>query len=270
MLKSLRLVLVRTEGPINLGMIARTCGNWGIDDCILVDPQCPIDCDDTRKFANRAIDWLRSRPVVATIDQALEGTAIALATTARSRDGQPPLRPDQVPQWLLQHNIAKSIAQPIALVFGNEKHGLNEEEYRACQGGLTLPMPGSYQSFNLAQAVATGLAMLASVEQQQHQIHSNTAATPLPVDPNAAPPASQDQRRELVTTWVTAADTIEHLTGVEAGKRAGWQRKLETWLMQTPMNREEGNAMRAFLATLLKNVDRASGNKNQQKSDTNT
>jgi TrmH family RNA methyltransferase len=259
LLARIRLVLVRTAGPINLGMIARTCGNWGIDDCWLVDPQCSIDCDDTRKFANRAIDWLRERSVVDTIDQALADCGAAIATTARPRDGVAPLSPTQVPHWLQAMSLTTEA--PIALVFGNEQHGLNESEYAACQAGLRLPMPGTYQSFNLAQAVATALGMLHATETAMlhatetdmlHATENGTTTPPpsLPEDPE--PPAQHAQRRELVDCWDRAADHIQHLTGVEAGKRDGWLRKMDHWLMHTPMRREEANAMRAFLATLLK------------------
>ena len=151
----LRIILCRTSGPINLGMIARTCGNWGIDDLWLVEPECPIDCDDTRKFANRAIDWLRQRPVVTNIDEALADVDLAIATSARPRAGQPPLLPAEIAPWLQQ----QPVAQRVALVFGNEQHGLNEAEHLACQTTMRLPMPGDYQSFNLAQAVATALAL---------------------------------------------------------------------------------------------------------------
>jgi len=47
------VILVRTEGPVNLGLIARNCRNLGINDLRLVAPLCDRNSDDARKFANK-------------------------------------------------------------------------------------------------------------------------------------------------------------------------------------------------------------------------
>src|SRR4051812_36758052 len=57
-----RIVLVRTQGPVNLGMVARLCGNLSITDLRLVSPLCEIDCEDARKFSTWGKELLLSAP----------------------------------------------------------------------------------------------------------------------------------------------------------------------------------------------------------------
>ena len=57
-LKGATVILVRTQGPINLGMVARICGNLGIEDLRLVSPLCEVNCEDSRKFSTHSKELL--------------------------------------------------------------------------------------------------------------------------------------------------------------------------------------------------------------------
>jgi len=145
------IVCVRTQGPVNLGMIARTCRNLGIDHLRLVDPLCEVDCADARRFANHACDFLLAAPRYRQLEDAIGDCGLAIATSGRSRDAThgPPLGLDDVPGLCAQRP-----GERIALVFGNDADGLDRDELRACQALLRLEAPGDYPIYNLAQAVA--------------------------------------------------------------------------------------------------------------------
>nr|MBA3939038.1 hypothetical protein [Planctomycetota bacterium] len=79
------VILVRTQGPVNLGMVARLCGNLGISDLRLVAPQCEINCEDTRKFATHSRALVLAAPVFADLGAAVADCGMAIGTSARGR-----------------------------------------------------------------------------------------------------------------------------------------------------------------------------------------
>lgn len=154
---AIRVCLVRTQGPVNLGLVARVCGNLGIEDLRLVSPQCEVNCPEARKFANHARDFLLAAPVHAGLEEAVGDCQLVIGTTARQREGGlgPLLPAEELPAWL-----ATRPAQRLALVFGNEADGLNADELAVCQAAVHLPTPGWYESYNLSHAVAITLYLL--------------------------------------------------------------------------------------------------------------
>ncbi|MEK7412704.1 MAG: TrmH family RNA methyltransferase, partial [Planctomycetota bacterium] len=85
-LRGCTVVLVRTQGPINLGMVARICGNFGIDDLRLVAPRCEVNCDDSRKFSTHSRDLLLNAQVFPTLAAAVADCGMVVGTSARFRD----------------------------------------------------------------------------------------------------------------------------------------------------------------------------------------
>ena len=79
------VVLVRTAGPVNLGLIARLCGNLGIDDLRLVTPECDCDGDDARRFANKARHRLQRAPRFTDLGAAVADCQQVLGSSARPR-----------------------------------------------------------------------------------------------------------------------------------------------------------------------------------------
>ncbi|HYE08222.1 MAG TPA: TrmH family RNA methyltransferase [Planctomycetota bacterium] len=146
-----RIVLVRTQGPVNLGMVARLCGNLSISDLRLVAPKCEVDCEDARKFSTWGRELLLNAPVHATLDEAVADCGLVVGTSARVRDanlGQP-ITARELPAAL----AARPAAQ-WALVFGNEADGLSVDELYRCQVLVRLETFGENYSFNLSHAVA--------------------------------------------------------------------------------------------------------------------
>lgn len=146
-----RVVLVRTQGPVNLGMVARLCGNLSISDLRLVAPKCEVDCEDARKFSTWGRELLLNAPVYATLDEAVADCGLVVGTSARVRDANlgDPISPRELPAAL----AARPAAQ-WALVFGNEADGLSVEELYRCQVLVRLETFGENYSFNLSHAVA--------------------------------------------------------------------------------------------------------------------
>ncbi len=202
------VVLVRTQGPINLGMVARLCGNVGVDDLRLVAPQCEINCEDSRKFATHSREFLLHAPVHATLEQATADCGLVIGSSARLRESElgPGLEPSAVPQLL-----ARRPASRYALVFGNEADGLNDAEIRACQAWIHLSTFGPNTSYNLANAVGIILYGIAS------------ARAPRPLE--AAPAAERSHVEDLYQYWHATLDRFLYFRRANAERFAPQLRK---------------------------------------------
>lgn len=142
-------MLVETSHPGNLGAAARAMKTMGLGRLYLVDPRCGID-DEARSRASGAVDVLEAAVSCRTLAEALEGTVLSAACTARRRDlPHPAYTPRQAAPLLL----SQAIAAPVALVFGSETYGLSNEQLMQCRWLINIPANPDYMSLNLASAV---------------------------------------------------------------------------------------------------------------------
>ncbi|WP_213879073.1 tRNA (cytosine(32)/uridine(32)-2'-O)-methyltransferase TrmJ [Pseudomonas sp. dw_358] len=150
MLENIRVVLVNTSHPGNIGGAARAMKNMGLSRLVLVDPlDFPSAEADAR--ASGATDVLEGAQVVATLEEALVGCSLVLGTSARDRRiPWPLLDPRECGQKTIEE--AGQGAQ-IALVFGREYAGLTNEELQRCHYHVHIPSNPDFSSLNLAAAV---------------------------------------------------------------------------------------------------------------------
>ena len=148
-LDRIRIVLSRPSHPGNIGAAARAMKTMGLTRLWLVSPAAfPDPVADAR--ASGAGDVLASARVVTTLEEALAGTVLAAAVTARRRELSLPrlnaraAAAEMVP-WTERGEIA--------LVFGNETSGLSNEEVGLCAMPVTIPTSPDFSSLNLGAAV---------------------------------------------------------------------------------------------------------------------
>ncbi len=149
-LASVRIVLVEPGGDRNVGAIARVMKNFGLQQLILVNPQCDPHSEDAQQMAVHAAEVLAAAQIVPTLKEALKGCVRAIATTARDRETAPLEHPHRALPWLLE----TPLEQPSALIFGPECRGLSNQELNYAQRFVRIPSNPNYSSLNLAQAVA--------------------------------------------------------------------------------------------------------------------
>ncbi|WP_017314360.1 RNA methyltransferase [Mastigocladopsis repens] len=148
-LAGLRIILVEPAGPMNVGSIARVMKNFGLQQLVLVNPQCNPLSTEALQMAVHAKNILESAVIAGTLPEALQGCTRAIATTARVRNWDSPLEnPRTALPWLLEEP-----EQPAALIFGREDRGLSNEELNYAQRFIRIPTGPSYPSLNLATAV---------------------------------------------------------------------------------------------------------------------
>jgi tRNA/rRNA methyltransferase len=149
-LSRIRIVLSHTSHPGNIGAAARAMKTMGINQLYLINPKT-FPSETATALASNADDVLNTAIVVASMEEALVGTTLQIALTARRRDLAHPL---QTPRQLAPEIIQTiQSGQDIALVFGTEMSGLTIDEVLLCNRMATIPTNPDYSSLNLAQAV---------------------------------------------------------------------------------------------------------------------
>lgn len=147
----LRFVLVETSRAGNVGSTARAMKTMGFSRLVLVNPRDPNVLKDPEAIAlaSGASDLLAAAHIVDTLDEALSGCQFSVALSARLREFSPPLLEPRP----LAAQLAVDSALQAALVFGNERFGLSNEQVGKCSALVTLPANPVYSSLNLSQAV---------------------------------------------------------------------------------------------------------------------
>lgn len=147
--KSIRIVLVSTSHPGNIGSTARALKTMGLERLYLVNPESFPD-QRAEKMAAGAEDLLTRVTVVDNLDAALAGCELILATSARPRGIS---LPGLVPVDAAALICDQADDTEVAIVFGRENSGLTNEELLRCHYHIHIPSNPEYSSLNLSQAV---------------------------------------------------------------------------------------------------------------------
>jgi len=150
LLQNIRVVLVNTSHPGNIGGAARAMKNMGLSRLVLVQPK-EFPAVDASARASGADDVLDNAQVVDSLEQALVGCNLVMGTSARERSIPWPLiGPRECGAKAVEHANG---GEEIALVFGREHAGLTNEELQRCHFHVHIPSNPDFSSLNLAAAV---------------------------------------------------------------------------------------------------------------------
>jgi tRNA (cytidine32/uridine32-2'-O)-methyltransferase len=146
---NIRIVLVNTTHPGNIGGAARAMKNMGLTRLYLVAPKdYPSDKAVWRSAG--ATDVLDNAVVVDTLDDAIAGCSLVVGTSARERRIPWPLLD---PRQCGESVWSEAGQHEVAIVFGREDRGLTNEELHKCNYHVHIPANEEYSSLNLATAV---------------------------------------------------------------------------------------------------------------------
>lgn len=145
----IRIVLVETSHPGNIGAVARAMKNMCLQTLYLVRPKQFPHAEATAR-ASGADDILDSAVVVDSLQQALADCQLVYGASARLRSLPWPL---STPRECAAKVVESSASGNVALVFGRERTGLTNEELALCQSLVHIPTNPDYASLNVAAAV---------------------------------------------------------------------------------------------------------------------
>ena len=149
LLNSVRVVLVGTTHPGNIGATARAMKNMGIVNLALVKPK-DFPSNEAIYRSKAAKDVLENAQIYENLEDAVSDCELVIGTSARGRTVPwPVLDPKDAADRVAVH----SENNKVAIVFGREDRGLTNQELGLCNLHVHIPADPEYSSLNLSQAV---------------------------------------------------------------------------------------------------------------------
>jgi tRNA (cytidine32/uridine32-2'-O)-methyltransferase len=232
----IRIVLVGTQHPGNIGSAARAMKTMGLSRLVLVAPERDPDAD-SYALAAGADDVLAAAMTCETLAEAIADCRLVLGCTARSR---------RIALEELEPRAAgaKAVGEAaggaeVALVFGRERTGLTNDEYELCHAAVHIPANPEYSSLNLAMAVQV----------LSYEVRMAALA--------AAPAASfaEDERRELPAShaemegfFAQLAETLDAIDFHKGRAPESAMRKLRRLFLRAQPDAREVRILRGVLA----------------------
>ena len=160
LMENLRVVLVATRNPLNMGAAARAMSNFGALHLRVVKPYEKAYRESVSAVGASAV--MKSAEEFATVPEAVADCSLVVGTTAvGNRDVRQPLLGLQEAARLIRQRMENS---RVALLFGSEKRGLSNDDMSYCHWLLRIPTREEHRSMNLGQAAAVCLYELAKNE----------------------------------------------------------------------------------------------------------
>ncbi|MES9826797.1 MAG: RNA methyltransferase [Candidatus Thiodiazotropha sp.] len=233
MLKNIRIVLVDTSHPGNIGAVARAMKNMSLRQLHLVTPQHYPHQEATSR-ASGADDLLNNACVAGSLDEALTGCRLVVGTSARSRSIDWPI---VTPREAAAKLVQEARLGDVALVFGRERSGLTNSELDRCTFLVHIPTNEDYSSLNLGAAVQI-LAYEIYLAQQQD------------------PTFKSDTQRDLATADMLQgfhehlAQALDDIGFTDPRQSQKLLRRLRSLFQRARPDKDEINIMRGILSAM--------------------
>jgi tRNA/rRNA methyltransferase len=236
-LRRVRVVLVRTSHPGNIGATARAMLTMGLERLVLVGPRRFPD-PEAEARASGATAVLDGASVVATLDEALAGAVLTVGLSARRREFA-----GQVLTVRAAAGLAAAMAArgEVAVVFGTEMSGLSNDELARCGVVATIPANPGYASLNLA----------AAVQVVAYELRIAAGGGTVWQAPRFAP-ASHDEIERL---HAHAARTLAAARFLDPAMPRRLMPRLRRLFARAGLEREEVNILRGILARIDELLD---------------
>lgn len=198
----IRIVLVGTQHPGNIGASARAMKTMGLSALHLVAPR-EFPAPEATARAAGADDLLAAACVHSSLERALAGCRYVLGCTARNRTV--PL-PELDPRQAAERLRAEAAQGPVAVLFGRERTGLENRELQCCDAAVHISAEPGFSSLNLAAAVqilAYELRRAARVEPGE---------PPAGLEPGE-PPAGREQFERFIVHLAATLEAIDFHKG---------------------------------------------------------
>ena len=145
------VILMEPQLADNIGMVARACANFGLDDLRLVNPRDGWPNEKARIAASGANYIIDDAKAYGTLEESLADLNWVAATTARQRDlRKPVLSPEQA---IAEMRTRIARGERCGILFGRERNGLETGEVANADALIMIPVNSRFASLNLAQAV---------------------------------------------------------------------------------------------------------------------
>jgi len=234
-LGKIRVVLVDTTHPGNIGASARAMKTMGLEQLVLVRPQ-GYPAGQATAMASGAHDLLASARVLEHMVDALDGCRLILGTSARGRSLALPRLDLREAAGLM---LDEAPHGDVAVLFGQERIGLTNEQLARCHYRVEIPARPDFASLNLSQAVqlvAYELRMAAVASQRR-------LSTPPPEGVHTPAPSS-----ELEGFFEHLEQTLHDIRFLHPAQPGRMLLRLRRLFQRARPDRKELNILRGILS----------------------
>ena len=237
-LSRVRVVLVNTSHPGNIGAVARAMKNMGLNQLTLVQPTEFPSAEATAR-ASGADDVLASARIVPTLTEAIGDCALVIGASARMRTIS---WPTLDPRACAERMMAVAATDRVALVMGRERTGLTNAELEHCHYLVHIPANPDYSSLNVAAATQVLVYELRMAALAQ----LNALETPWQSD---HPFATTDELEGLYAHFERALTRLRFL---DPDNPRQLMRRLRRLFNRSQLDRMEVNILRGILSAAEK------------------
>jgi TrmH family RNA methyltransferase len=230
---SIRIVLVGTTHPGNIGATARAMKNMGLSDLALVNPRF-FPHEEATVRASGATDILDNALVVATLADALTDCVYVAGASARARTIS---WPSMGPRDCAERMINESENGKVAAVFGPEKTGLHNDDLDLCHTLLTIPTAPGFSSLNVAMAVQV----------LTYELRVASLLDAGPAFESEAPPATSEEMEHYYTHLERVLQDIHFL---DPQNPRHLMRRLRRLFIRARPDKNEVNILRGILTAI--------------------
>lgn len=234
---NIRIVLVEPTHPGNIGAAARAMKTMGLRRLYLVNP-ARFPSADATAMASGADDLLVNACVCRDLAEALSGCGRVVGTTARGRRIPWPVTNPRTAATDIIGRASSSVE--VAVLFGREHAGLNNDEVEACQAMIRVPTDEAFSSLNLAAAVQLVV--------YEVRMAALSAAGAMPVVKSGIEaPATQD---EMDRMYAHLEDTLTKVGFLDPENPRRLMRRLRRLYNRALLDQSEINILRGFFTAI--------------------
>jgi tRNA (cytidine32/uridine32-2'-O)-methyltransferase len=238
----IRIVLVETSHPGNIGGVARAMKNMSLERLTLVTPRLFPHSDATAR-ASGADDILAGATLCDSLQQALEGCSLVFGASARRRTISWPLVDARECGRMA---VAGGTVGEVAVVFGREHSGLTNEELEQCNYLVHIPSNPVYSSLNIAAAVQV-------IAYEIMMAAGGGAMEPAPKRSENELPATAD---DIERFYVHLEESLVQIGFLDRDNPRQLMRRLRRLYNRAGLSRNELNILRGILTAVDKEVKR--------------
>jgi len=252
-LDNIRIVLVRTFHPGNIGSVSRAMKTMGLSDLCLVSPK-DFPSEEANKMAMSAADIIDNAMVVDTLVEAIADCKIVIASTARIRGiDLPELSPEQCADQLIT-TVDVDAQANVALILGPERMGLHNDDIQHATHRVTIPTSPQMQSLNIAAAAQTLCYEIYKrhISDQEEIIDATASAGTLKKTKMRTNLAKRDDHERF---YEHLEKTVKTTGFIKEGHGGPVMLRLRALFARAEPDQDEMNILRAILASIDKKID---------------
>lgn len=260
-LDNVRIVMVNTTLPANIGSAARAMLTMGLTDLVVVDPKHPID-DDSVAHAAGAQSVLNNCRVVDSLQEALADCQLVFAASSRQRHiPRPVVTPNAAAKLILDRPMSET---KIAVLFGREDRGLTNDELALADYHIQIDANPDYPVLNVASAVQVISSFFYSCflqhsnsEQNQTKDSADKDSADIEVMMRQiwdAPAINQQQKLSLQSRIIELMHSLELVESTENDKLRDLPSRLSRLLSRLQLDQKEFELVSSIIAKVKRRL----------------